>query len=139
MSPKRRKADGSNSFKAIDLDLAYFVAGDKNIEYYRNRNNVYFFARQVGNTIKVGVVDVEEVERYVLKNCPENYLNIYRPADNGTQDIRLTLTEQQRTILNYMSVKENKRKKEILEQHIGIWLDEELKNILRKQNIDLTL
>lgn len=139
MSPKRRKADGSNSFKAIDLDLAYFVAGDKNIEYYRNRNNVYFFARQVGNTIKVGVVDVEEVERYVLKNCPENYLNIYRPADNGTQDIRLTLTEQQRTILNYMSVKENKRKKEILEQHLGIWLDEELKNILRKQNIDLTL
>lgn len=139
MSPKRRKADGSNSFKAIDLDLAYFVAGDKNIEYYRNRNNVYFFARQAGNTIKVGVVDVEEVERYVLKNCPENYLNIYRPADNGTQDIRLTLTEQQRTILNYMSVKENKRKKEILEQHLGIWLDEELKNILRKQNIDLTL
>jgi len=139
MSPKRRKADGSNSFKAIDLDLAYFVAGDKNIEYYRNRNNVYFFARQVGNTIKVGVVDVEEIEKYVLKNCPENYMNIYRPADNGTQDIRLTLTEQQRTILNYMSVKENKRKKEILEQHLGIWLDEELKNILRKQNIDLTL
>lgn len=137
--PKRRKEDGSNSFKAIDLDLAHYVAGDKRIEYYRNQNNVYFFARQIGNTIKVGVVDVEEVEEFVLKHCPENYLNIFRPSEGGSQDVRLTLTEQERTILNYMCVKGKKRKKELLEQHLRVWLESESKNILVEKNIDLTL
>lgn len=139
MRPQRRKEDGSNSFKSINLELAHFVAGDDRVEYYRNQNNIFFRVREFDGAIQVRVADVQEVEDFVRKYCPDNLIKLYCPEDDGSIDVRLTLNAQQRTVLNYLCAQEKKRKKEILEQHLSVWLEEQLNNLLNEKDIDLRL
>lgn len=136
----RRRDPNTNSFKYLDMKNVILIDGDDKIEYYRNQNNVFFYCRKLADgEVKIGVCEYKEVLEFVNHHCPEKQSRIFAPVGGGTQAVRLTLTEQQRAILNYLQVFYQRSKKELLEENIDLWLQSEMRNIKQEQYIDLRL
>ena len=133
----------------INTTSQYLVAEKDGIRIYRNNSNAFFMyiphekgdfdfsveGVEISN-VRLGRCDditlkvpAAAVEKWVLKNCPDRYEQIYK-VDAGFQML-LPFTEENRQKLNRITAhdEQGRTKVQIVEEAVDKWLEEEIKRI----------